>query len=360
MRGGLTGSFLLSYLAGFALIGALVHYGGIWNVLANTRLLDPLMDGGIVALTDQDSGFVQGVPDLEYYIRSQDPVDWGLVLLAAGLFLALRLLKAYQFHALARFAGVDGSLRQHGRAYLFGYGIGRMLPFDVGSVAGASALEAQGTPLTRGMQVVFLARLFTVFEVVFFAAVGLYLTSVTDWIGELLWPLVILGCAYFLVRPGRDTRGEEGTGGFRAAARASIRALAQQPRLLVWLCLISIVVFLLADAGAFLISQAFTSDAVILDIDGGVILMGVVGGQVARLVQFTPGGLGQYEWGFAAAVYAGGVGFPEAATVALLVSFIRYVTGGLLFGAFMLSRGGGIGMREVLARFARTEPVEAA
>jgi uncharacterized membrane protein YbhN (UPF0104 family) len=357
LRRGLAAPFLLAYGAAALLIVALVHYGGVWNVLANTRLLDPLISGGVVALTDQDVGVITGVPDMEYYVRSQDPVDWELVLLAGGMLTLLWGLKAYQFHALSRFAGLDGGFGQHMRAYLHGRGLNRILPYDVGSLATASTLQLQGAELDRANSVVFMSKLFTFFEVVFFALIGLYMGGVTTWAGEIFWPLVILGCAFFVVRPGRDRHGR---GALRAAAKQGVRALAEEPALLIRLCLLSIGAFLLADEAAYLIAQAFTSQHVILNIEGEVILMAVVGGQVARLVQFTPGGIGQYEWGFAAALYVGGVGFPEAATVALLVGFFRYVTGGLVFGALMLTRGVESNMRYVLGLFRRPRAGEAA
>ena len=80
--------------------------------------------------------------------------------------------------------------------------------------------------------------------------------------------------------------------------------------------------------------------------------MAIIAGYVARLVQFTPGGLGQWEWGFAAALYVGGLGFPEAATIALLVTFFRYAVGGLVFAAVTLGYGVETNLRRVLARFA--------
>ena len=70
------------------------HFAGVWNILANTRILDLLTRGGIVALTDTDQGLVYGVPDPQYYVASQDPVDWDLVLLAGLMFLTMWGVKA--------------------------------------------------------------------------------------------------------------------------------------------------------------------------------------------------------------------------------------------------------------------------
>ncbi len=92
-----------------------------------------------------------------------------------------------------------------------------------------------------------------------------------------------------------------------------------------------------------------------------VLLMGVVGGYIARLIPVTPGGIGQFEWGFAAALYVGGLGLPECVAIAILDNFIRYVTGTLLLlWVYILRVDYSF---EVLKRveskpLARTEPAE--
>src|SRR5262245_8214556 len=77
--------------------------------------------------------------------------------------------------------------------------------------------------------------------------------------------------------------------------------------------------------------MAFTGNHVILSVSFSTLLMGVVGGYIARLIPVTPGGIGQFEWGFAAGLYLGGLGFPECVTIAVLDNFIRYISGTLLF-----------------------------
>lgn len=334
--------FAFAYLAAIALLVVLIYNGGVWNVLGNTRLLSPLIDGGIVALTDADNGLLvpEGVPDLAYYVSSQDPVDWLLVLLAAGIFLGIWALKAVQFHGLARFAGLTGGFGEHGRAMVYGHGIGRILPFRSGDVAAAAVLEGQGVPIEQASGVVGLARAFVVFEILVFAFVGLLLSGVTTWIGELFWPCVILLGAHLLTRRG-STRAEH-----RAArreslseARATIATLAASPRVAIRLAVLSVLAFFLLELAAYIISQAFTSSNVILNVEFTVITMGLVGGYLASLIQVTPGGLGQFEWGMATALYAGGLGFPECVTLALLVTAVRYVAGSALFAALMLGPG---------------------
>ena len=53
----------------------------------------------------------------------------------------------------------------------------------------------------------------------------------------------------------------------------------------------------------------------------------VIASYIATRVQLTPHGIGQSEMAFALALYMGGVGFPEAGTLALVDGFFRHGTG---------------------------------
>ena len=59
-------SYTYSYLLGAFLLIALIWSGGVWNFLANTRLLSVLIDAGVVSYHDAQGGFIRGVPDLKY------------------------------------------------------------------------------------------------------------------------------------------------------------------------------------------------------------------------------------------------------------------------------------------------------
>jgi uncharacterized membrane protein YbhN (UPF0104 family) len=342
-----TGSFLLAYVAAGLLLLSLLYVGGVWDVLANTRVLDTLIRTGVVALTDADAGFVLGVPDLEHYLASQDPVDWPMLLLAAGVFCAYWAVKSLQFHQLGRFAGATGDVGVHARAYLYGLGVNRCLPFDLGDVAAADALENAGTSRLAAARTVFLAHVMILFEIAVFAAIGLWLVGVTGWLAMLFWAFVILGIAWYLVRPDR-TRVPGGS--YVRAVWGTVSVLANRPAVGIRVAVLSLVAFALEDVAAYVIAQAFTSENVILAVDNKVLIMALVAGYVARLVPFTPGGIGQFEWAFAAALYAGGVGLAEAVTIAILDNAVRYVTGTVVLWAMTLRYRAGTDMRRVLAR----------
>ncbi|HEX8083702.1 MAG TPA: lysylphosphatidylglycerol synthase domain-containing protein [Solirubrobacteraceae bacterium] len=350
---GVSAAFALAYLVAAVALVLLVHFGGIWNVLANTRLLDVLGRGGIIAITDADAGLIQGIPNPEYYLLASQPIDWELLLVAAALFVLMWGAKAAEFHGLCRFVGLEGSLGRHARAWFYGHGVNRLVPYEAGQVAKASVLEGQGADPVRAAQAVHLSSLMTVLQIALLALYGLFAVGFGQWFSELFWAFVILGIAYLMTRPERKEARAARREALRVAARA-LQVLAQRPLTFVRLLLFGTLSILLVDAAAYAISQAFSNTVVIMNVEGDNLLMAVIAGYIARLVQFTPGGLGQWEWAFAAALYVGGLGFPEAATIAVLVTFFRYLIGGLVFAAVTLGYGVETSLRAVLARFAGT------
>jgi uncharacterized membrane protein YbhN (UPF0104 family) len=355
---GLSAAFALAYVVAGAALVLLVHFGGIWNVLANTRLLDVLGRGGIIAITDTDQGIVQGIPSPEYYLNASQPIDWELLLVAAGLFLLMWGLKAAEFHGLCRFVGLDGSVGQHSRAWFYGHGVNRLVPYEAGQVAKASVLEGQGADPVRAAQAVHLSSLMTALQIGVLALYGIFAVGFGTWFAQLFWAFVILGVAYLMTRPERKEARSARREALRAAGSA-LQVLAQRPLTFLRLLLFGTLSIVLIDAAAYAISQAFSNTTVIMNVEGNNMLMAVIAGYIARLVQFTPGGLGQWEWAFAAALYVGGLGFPEAATIALLVTFFRYLTGGLLFSAVTLGYGVETSLRQVLDRFRAASEAEA-
>jgi len=324
--GDLVGALILSYLAAIALIAALIHAAGVWNFLAISRILDPLIAGGVVQYHDMQQGFVKGIPALKYYLMSQDPIDWRLVLIAALLFLAHLGVKSLQFHGVARLYGIAGRFGDHARAFLYAQGLNRWLPFHIGEVGSALTLRGQGVDMASATAAGLSARLFTLFEILFFAIIGLLVLGWSIWLGQIFWALVILAVVLLVMYPYGSLAAGWGQRGDWSAAMA---ALVRQPVTLARLFGLSLMAFALEHVAVYLLAMAFTSDNVILGIEFSMLLMALVAGFLARLVPLTPGGIGQFEWGFATALYLGGVGMPEAASMAILFSLLRYGVGGL-------------------------------
>lgn len=324
-------SYTFSYLLGAVLLGALIWSSGLWNFLGNTRLLSVLIDAGVVSYHDAQGGFVRGVPDLKYFLKSQDPIKWGLVEGAALLFLVFWLIKAAQFHGFCEFVGIRGTFTQHARTYLEGLGVNRMLPFNMGNVRMAKMMTSQGAPLDRVAQTIFLGELFVCGEIVVYAAYGPYGLGWSVWLAQIFWALVILGCGYLMARPSRLYPEPSIVPFSRREVVPAFRALARQPMAFAKLTVLSLLAFGLEDIAAYMIAMAFTGTHVILNVNFTILLMAIVGGYIARLIPVTPGGIGQFEWGFAAGLYLGGVGWPECVAIAILDNFVRYVSGTLLF-----------------------------
>lgn len=321
----LMAGFGLSYLLAGAILVSLVHAGGIWNLLANSRILSPLIEGGVIRYHDKQIGFIPGVPELKYYVMSQDPVGWLIAGVAVALMLGFWAVKSIQFRTISRNMGSTGAPAPEIRAYLFGQGLNRWLPFHQGDVGTALALEAEGhSDRERIVGSLYLTRFFTLFEIAFFGLIGLFFLGWGTWLAQLFWPLVILGIAYLFVRrSGSWETGMDHATGLRLA----FDWLFSRPLLFLLLGTLSVLAFFLEHVAVYALSQAFTSTNVIINIEFPVFLMALVAGSVARLIPVTPGGIGQFEWGFAMAIYLAGTGMPEAVTIALLFAVLRYGVG---------------------------------
>jgi uncharacterized membrane protein YbhN (UPF0104 family) len=256
-------------------------------------------------------------------------------------------LKALQFHFIAEASGSTATFTQHVRAYLYGDGANRLVPFGFGSVATVASLEGSGVPRARSEFAAFTSHLFYAFEIAVFAAAGLVLLGWATWIEIAAWSLAILAICW-LVRRGlvpdtsRDT--------LQTAWRA-LQVLAQSPLRLAALCLLSIVAFLLLDGIAYLISNAFSGEFVIMHVETSLLLVALVAGHLAKAIQITPDGIGQFEWGFALALYIGGLGAPEAAAMATIFAFIRYFTGLAVLGGTIMFLGLGTSLGTTIDLF---------
>lgn len=337
--GSLAGWFSLSFLTGILLLGSLIYLAGPWAIVANTRVLNLLIAGGVVKYHDRHAGFIEGIPNHEYYLAAQDPIKWTIVLGVVAIYLLIWGLKAIQFHNIARHYGIRGSVGQHVRAYLYGLTYREVMPFGVGDAAAAVALRAQNAPIDRIRATLLLFNVFFLCELAVFALIGLIGLGWTAWLNQIFLSLLLVGTLYFWTRAGKTQEPKPETPVFFQAVWAHLAAVFQRPLTGLYLLGLSLLAFELRDIAAYLTAMAFSSEHVLLNIDPWLILMGVVGGYVATIIRLTPGGIGQFEWGFAGALFIGGVGFPEAVTVALLVSGLRYVALLIIYIATLFWRG---------------------
>jgi uncharacterized membrane protein (UPF0182 family) len=335
----------LSILTGAFLLGSLVYFAGVWDVLANTRLLGLLIDSGVVKYHDRHAGFVEGVAHHVYYMKSQEPVAWVVVLLATASLVLFWVLRAILFHEVARYHAIPGSFWRHGHAFLTGASYTQLAPLQLGDTASVGVLLADGARARRAYSAVYLLRLLSLLSVVVFALVGLLTIGWGDWMAQVFWALV-LGCVlYWWTRTGQPSAR---WAAHRSAIQSHVRELLQRPALLARLCFLVVAAFLMERVAAYLLTMAFSTQEVLLHVDFRLLLMAFVAGHIARMVPVTPGGIGQFEWGFTAALLIGGVGLPAAATVALLYSLLYHFSLGLVWVATLPWRGSRLTFRAVL------------
>lgn len=326
----------LSYLSAALLITALIYFGEPWGIAANTRFLDLMVRGGIVRFTDIHRGFIEGIPDFRYYIWSQEPIHWHLVLVVVVIYFAHWGLRAVQFHSIARFFGLSGSLGQHARAYYYGLGMNHLFPFKFGHVATAAALEGEGESPKVVSTAAQVQDAFVLFEIVVFSLLGLLLTGWRLWLVEITWPLMILLVLYLFVRQTQPVGGGVAGLGTWQDKMAALRAMAEEPGTLGKIAVLGLLAFPLLHVTPFLMGHAFTTDNVILLAPFLVIQSAVVNGYIASRIPLAPGGIGQYELAFAITLYVANVGMPEAVAIILLDGLVRYGTVFFLFGVVRL------------------------
>jgi len=344
--GGLVSAFGLSYLFGAFLLVTLFYAFGTWDVLAGSRLLDLLIRVGIVKYHDQNLGFIEGVADHKYYLTSQTPVDWFLVVLAGLLFLAFFAVKTLQFDGVARHFGAKGTLGQNGRAYLYGLGLDRWFPFGLGQIGTHQELTTRGSTDEQSRNVLFATGLFILFEISLFAIVGLLGEGWGPWVGQVVWGAFVFMLLYLWVRRPPGASVGSIARGWGRKVREVLGSLSSDPALFAKLAALSLVAFALEDVAAYMIANAFG-----IGVEFSVIVMGLGAGYVARLIPLSPGGIGQYEWGFAVALVLGGVGAPEAATLAILDNLLRYLVGAVAVGSILFWYGVDTKFRAVLNAF---------
>jgi uncharacterized membrane protein (UPF0182 family)/uncharacterized membrane protein YbhN (UPF0104 family) len=350
-RRDVVGVTALSLVLSIGLLVALVDLAGAWEVAANTRVLDLLLRGGLVQLTDMDAGYVAGVPDHELFLRSQDPLDWGMLVGAAALIAVAHVARALGAGSVAVATGAKGSRARGVRLPLYTQGLGQFLPFRMSDAATARALETDGNDESVARATVRASRLVQVGEVVIFAVVALLLVGMGAWIRAMGWSLVILLVAWLLTRPGTaaDRRSERSRQW--QAVRSTLGSLWRHPSRLAVVAGATLVALPLEELSAYLVVQGLTSEFVILGgLTPSILLMALVAGKTASLVPVTPGGIGQFEWGFTAALFTLGQGLAEAVTVTLVVVAVRYLTAALLVGGTAFGRGPGTRVRPALGR----------
>lgn len=338
-------TMILSILLGVFLMGALVYFANPWNILANTRLLRLVIDSGFVKYHDRDAGFVEGVADHSYYLKAQEPVEWTVILLAFFILVAFWALEAYRFHAVARYHGIPGSFGQHARAYLTGLMYSKFMPLHFGWMAGAAALQKVGATPAQAYSSMFLFRSLLVFSIGAFAVFGLLALGWAAWVVQMLLAFLFLGAFYWWSKSAVNAANRVSV---IAAVREHLQALLQRPASLSKFLLLAIIAFGMEDIVTYLLTMAFSTQQVLLHVTFDILLVAFAAGYLARLYPLTPGGIGQFEWAFTGILYLGGLGLPEAASVAILFSLFYYLSLGAIYLVTLPWNGLQLSFRSIL------------
>lgn len=321
----LAGSYAFAYALGAILIALMIWLGGPWQIMASSRLLSLLIDAGVVQYHDTQPGIWAGLPHPKLYMQAKEPLNWNLIRLAGVLLIGMWMIQAVRFHVLARFAGIRGNYTQHARAYLEGIGINRFVPYNRGYWSTATLMvQRQGADLGKIAQTFYLERACIVFQIVFFAAVALYLEGWTVWLSQIVWPIFMLVAAWLIVRPNSHHPEQSLAVGSPGLLLRAFQTLLQKPATLITVLLLSIVAFTIQDIVAYMVGMSLTTPHLILNFDYKMLLMGLVGGYIARLIQITPGGIGQFEFGMATSIMFAGKSFTDAAIFALVFMLVKY------------------------------------
>jgi hypothetical protein len=347
----MVGAFTLSVVLAIVLLGVLVTMAGPWEFIAVTRLLDPLVEGGLVQYHDLGPGFIPGLPEVGYYYMSQDLIDWRLIVVSSAFMAAYSFLKAIQFDRIARAFGSTATFGDHLRGYFYGDGIDRFLPFGIGRAARAEILAKSGLSRDRAYEAVQVQQSFTLFEIAFFAVIGLFLLGWSSWLSQMVWAVACLLVAYFIVSSSVNSIGPRAFLSLSEPFSALMRLAAIRPGLVFQLGIISVFAFALVDLAIYLAMTGFDTEVVLINVDKPVLLMGIVGGYIAaRILPVTAGGIGQWELGFATGLFLGGADVSVAMfAIAVIANLIRIGTGLILMGLSMIRYEMPVNLSEICA-----------
>lgn len=306
---------------------------GILEMAANFRALDELADLGIVKMADVGSGFLN--VDLDLLGVSNRKFGWAPFWLAIVFVSASLLLRGIRQRLLASRLGVPASVPGQLSSHFFGRGLNLFFPFGPGELGTVQCLVDEGASPEAAGTVVLYNRLFEVLAVVILLAAGFVYLGWEGAVAPFFWGAVILVSVVSLTRPlGRAAEGEARRSflaRFWAAlnGRALVQAtreLAEVPRFLLAMIVLSVVLFALEVLGYWLIKQAFSSS-----LEGHVLMKDITlvhfsiviaVANLTRVVPYTFASLGIYELASVLMFRVFGEGFLTATTVTILDSLL--------------------------------------
>ena len=306
---------------------------GILEMFANFRLLDELVDMGIVRAADVGSGLL--TVDLDLIGISNRSFGLGPFFVALTLVALSLLLRGIRQRLLASHFGFPHSGNGQVASYFFGRGMNLFFPFGPGDLAIARALDGGAGTSEAAASVVFYNRAFELLAILVVLLVGLVYLGWGGAVTALLWTVFLVAATVSLTRP----LGWSGKAASRFNIFANIwaafngRALLQglgrllsHPGFLLGLLVLSVVTLLAEIVGYWSIKQAFSSpmdDYVLMKnlrfLDFTIV---IAVANITRIVPYTFASLGIYETASVVMFWVFGEGFLSGTTIALLDSML--------------------------------------
>jgi len=318
---------------------------GILEVFANFRSLDELADLSIVKVADVGKGILK--VDLDLIAVSNRKFGLAPFFIAIFFVSMALFMRGIRQRFLSSYFGISSAVKGQISTYFFGRGINLFFPFGPGDLGTAQALKQNKASEKAATNVVYYNR---VFEVIGISAILLGSFIYLGWQGAVepfLWTVLIFVAVVTLTRPlGLSSRKARK---YNILARAwdafngralfqAIKEMWKNPRLLMGMSLLSVVILFIEIIGYWSIKQAFSSpmdDYILMkDIFFVHFVVVITVANITRIIPYTFSSLGIYEIVsvFMFAVF--GEGYLSGTTVTLLDSFL---INGLTFVFFLFA-----------------------
>lgn len=333
-------SVLLAYLVALALIvlPPFLIIGDPWGVATDLRFYDEIwvISGGVI-----DDG--------DYEVSAR-PFTWTPFIVAVFLIILAYRMRASRQIMIGRHFGIPDTVKNQVHSFFFGRGLNVLFPFGPGDLAIAQALVKNGADHKAATTTVFYYRVFEVLAVGAFLGLGLIISGWTGAGAPVLACVIIFFGVSFIIRPLGRFSGGGGwlhTLGFVKVFEA-LREIGRNPGLATRLFLTSVVALFIELIALFLIKNALSAGDIgsgdeYLLLDGvpfAAYIFALAVASLARIIPFTPGGMGIYEMSMVTVLVFFEAEETNAAATAMADGFVTNLI--MLGGFFLALRSGSV------------------
>ncbi len=325
----------------FALLLALVPpifiIGDPWGVATDLRVFDEfwVLSGGVIGDGD--------------YFTSARPFGWVPFFMGVIAIVIAYRMRAGRQVMVGKHLGIPEGVKNQVHSFFYGRGMNVLFPYGPADFVTAKALVKNGADHTAAIGTAYYFRVFEIVAILSFLGIGLIMSG---WEGVGLPFLYCVGLFFFVCIAIRPLGRFQGYGWLTtlgvASAFKALRTIGSDAGLATRLYLISLGAIGLELLGLFFLKSALSigdmgdgSEYIMLD---GVPFVGLVVAlavaSLARIIPFTPGGMGVFELSMALTLTLFGADGTQAVATAMFDGFITNVI--LLFGLLFAVRSGGM------------------